>query len=195
MVLLDEPFSSLDVEVRLRVRNELSRVLKTCSASGILVTHDPQEALGICDRVAIMRDGLIHQCSHPLEILTKPETPFIGNFVLQHNLIKISSNNGSYITPFGKIVVKSNLIKGAPDTLMVDENSIVIISSSSGKGIIKGKEFNNTCWVFRIEYCELIIRVSSPLDSELSIGDHCELKFISGKYGYLFPGCITCLLK
>ena len=57
LVLLDEPFSSLDVEVRLRLRNELSRVLKTCSASGILVTHDPQEALGICDRVAIMREG------------------------------------------------------------------------------------------------------------------------------------------
>ena len=195
LVLLDEPFSSLDVEVRLRLRNELSRVLKTCSASGILVTHDPQEALGICDRVAIMREGLIHQCSYPIEILTRPETPFIGNFVLQHNLIRISSNNGSYVTPFGNIVVKSHLIKGIPHTLMVDENSFEITSSSSAKGIIKGKEFNNTCWVFRIEYGEHIVRVSSPLDSQLSIGGRCELNFITGKYGYLFPGCITCLLK
>ncbi len=195
MVLLDEPFSSLDVEVRLRLRNELSRVLKTCSASGILVTHDPQEALGICDRVAIMREGLIHQCSHPLEILTRPKTPFVGNFVLQHNLIRISSDNGSYLTPFGNIVVKSHLIKESPQTLMIDDSSFEIIPSPAAKGIIKGKEFNNTSWVFRIEYCDQIVRVSSPLDSDLNIGDHCDLRFISGKYGYLFPGCITCLLK
>ena len=125
----------------------------------------------------------------------KARNTFIGNFVLQHNLIRVSLKNGSYITPFGNIVVKSHLIKGIPHTLMVDENSFEIIPSSSAKGIIKGKEFNNTCWVFRIQYDEHIVRVSSPLDSKLSIGDHCKLKFITGKYGYLFPGCITCLLK
>ena len=195
LVLLDEPFSSLDVEVRLRLRNELSRVLNTCSASGILVTHDPQEALGICDRVAIMREGTIHQCSPPIDILTRPETPFVGNFVLQHNLIKIAVDNGSYYTSFGSIFVKSNLIEEDPHTLMVDDNSIEIRSNFNGKGIIKGKEFNNTCWIYRIEYDQNIFRVSSPLDSEINIGDNCDLKFISGKYGFLFPGCISCILK
>ncbi len=195
LVLLDEPFSSLDAEVRLRLRNELSRVLHTCSASGILVTHDPQEALGICDRVAIMKEGLIHQCSDPLEILTRPKTPFIGNFVLQHNLIKVSQKNGSCLTSFGNIVVKPHLIKGSPNILMVDDNSIEIVPDPLAKGIVIGKEFNNTCWIFRIEYGEEIFRVSSPLDSAINIGDHCELSFVNGKYGYLFPGCITCLLK
>ena len=81
LVLLDEPFSSLDVEVRLRLRSELSNVLNSCSATGLLVTHDPQEALAICDRVAVMREGVIHQCATPIELLTKPRTPFIGNFL------------------------------------------------------------------------------------------------------------------
>ncbi len=101
LILLDEPFSSLDVEVRHRLRNELSNVLSSCNTSAILVTHDPQEALGICRRVAVMRDGAIHQCSEPLNILTKPQTSFVGSFVSQNNLLKIYSENGSYKTPFG----------------------------------------------------------------------------------------------
>ena len=130
LVLLDEPFSSLDVEVRHRLRNELSRILRSCSVSAILVTHDPQEALGICDRVAVMKEGNIHQCSKPLEILTSPTTPFIGKFVSQNNLIKVTKDNtGSYLTPFGSVLVKPNLVRTSPDILMFDENSLILESS------------------------------------------------------------------
>ena len=57
VVLLDEPFSNLDVEVRLRLRSELPAVLARCGASGLMVTHDPEEALAICDRVGVLSDG------------------------------------------------------------------------------------------------------------------------------------------
>ncbi|KGG15198.1 MULTISPECIES: ABC transporter ATP-binding protein [unclassified Prochlorococcus] len=195
LVLLDEPFSSLDVEVRYRLRNQLSDVLKTCSATAILVTHDPQEALGICDRVAVMRAGVIHQCSTPLDLLTNPDTPFIGHFVSQNNLVKIHLKNGSYSSPFGDILVQTHLLKSPPHTLMFDEISLELFPSPEGKAIIKGKEFNNTNWIFRVQYDDQVLRVSSPLDSDMQIGDSCKIKFISGKYGYLFPGCISCVLK
>jgi iron(III) transport system ATP-binding protein len=68
VVLLDEPFSNLDVEVRLLLRSELASVLQVCGASGLLVTHDPGEALAICDRVAVMRDGVLHQCATPRDL-------------------------------------------------------------------------------------------------------------------------------
>ena len=90
VVLLDEPFSSLDVEVRLRLRSELSSVLQACEASGVIVTHDPGEALAICDRVAVMKDGLLHQCATPQEIVRQPSTPFVGSFVLQSCLLYTS---------------------------------------------------------------------------------------------------------
>ena len=63
VVLLMSP-SSLDVEVRLHLRSELSSVLEACNASGVIVTHDPDEALAICNRVAVMRDGVLHQCAN-----------------------------------------------------------------------------------------------------------------------------------
>ncbi len=196
LVLLDEPFSSLDVEVRHKLRNELSRILRSCSVSAILVTHDPQEALGICDRVAVMQEGNIHQCSKPLDILTSPKTPFIGQFVSQNNLIEVKKDtSGSYLTPFGSVLVKPHLLKTSPSILMIDENSLEIEESSTGDSFIKGREFNNTNWILLVEYKDYTFRVSVPLDSDLSIGDSCKLSFSAGKYGYLYPGCISCILR
>ncbi|MEB3261184.1 MAG: ABC transporter ATP-binding protein [Cyanobacteriota bacterium] len=85
LVLLDEPFSNLDVEVRLRLRSELPEVLSRCGASGLLITHDAEEAMAICDRVAVMRAGELHQCGPPQELTTQPATPFVGRFVMQAN--------------------------------------------------------------------------------------------------------------
>ena len=89
VVLLDEPFSNLDVEVRLRLRSELPAVLSACGASGVLVTHDPEEALAICHRVAVLRDGSLHQCASPRDLVESPATPFVGRFVLQSNVLPV----------------------------------------------------------------------------------------------------------
>ena len=91
VLLLDEPFSNLDVEVRLRLRSELPGVLSACGASGLLVTHDPEEALAICGRVAILRDGHLHQCDTPRQLVEAPATPFVGRFVLQRNVLPQNS--------------------------------------------------------------------------------------------------------
>ena len=64
-ILLDEPFCSLDMHVKLKLRSELPNLLKGFNASGLMVTHDPEEAMSICDKVAVMNEGkyikLIHQ--------------------------------------------------------------------------------------------------------------------------------------
>ena len=65
LLLLDEPFSNLDVDVRLRLRAELPRVLKQCGVTALMVTHDPEEALAICDQVAVLSGGHWHQCALP----------------------------------------------------------------------------------------------------------------------------------
>jgi iron(III) transport system ATP-binding protein len=82
VVLLDEPFSNLDVEVRLRLRSELPEVLARCGTSALLVTHDPEEALAICDRVAVLHQGVLQQCATPLELVQRPATAFVARFVL-----------------------------------------------------------------------------------------------------------------
>jgi len=101
VVLLDEPFSNLDVEVRERLRSELPAVLAACGACALLVTHDPQEALAIADRVGVLNQGLLEQCSAPMELVRRPATAFVGRFVLQANLLPAQWRSGELVTPLG----------------------------------------------------------------------------------------------
>jgi iron(III) transport system ATP-binding protein len=87
LVLLDEPLSNLDVQVRLRLREEVREILKATGTSGIFVTHDQQEALAIADKVAVMRQGRIEQLGTPEEIYTHPTSRFVAEFVTQANFI------------------------------------------------------------------------------------------------------------
>ena len=107
VLLLDEPFSNLDVEVRLRLRSELPAVLAECGACALMVTHDPEEAMAICHRVAVLRDGHLDQCSTPLELVQRPATAFVGRFVLQGNLLPAERQGDQWHTALGPFALES----------------------------------------------------------------------------------------
>lgn len=101
LVLLDEPLSNLDVQLRQRLRQELRDILKAAKQSTIFVTHDREEALAISDRVAVMRDGQIEQIGKPAEIYTQPRSRFVAEFVTQANILPATSENGLIKTEIG----------------------------------------------------------------------------------------------
>ncbi len=103
LILLDEPFSNLDVQVRLYLRQEVRSILKGLGASGIFVTHDQQEALAIADRVAVMRSGRIEQLGSPEEIYGQPVSQFVAAFVTQANFIKAQRGAAGWQTAFGLV--------------------------------------------------------------------------------------------
>ncbi|PQA87767.1 ABC transporter ATP-binding protein [Hyphococcus luteus] len=74
-LLLDEPFASIDVALRRRLREELRRVLKEQKAAVLLVTHDAEEALALGDRIALMREGKIVETASPEDLYNNPQTP------------------------------------------------------------------------------------------------------------------------
>ena len=81
LLLLDEPFSSLDVELRQRLAHDLRDILKSAGATALMVTHDQAEAFAMGDRVGVMRDGQLHQWSNPYDIYHKPTTRFVADFI------------------------------------------------------------------------------------------------------------------
>jgi iron(III) transport system ATP-binding protein len=81
VILLDEPFSNLDVELRAAVRTEVRDILAEVNATAILVTHDQEEALSLADRVAVMWGGRIIQDAGPEELYHRPASKTIGSFV------------------------------------------------------------------------------------------------------------------
>lgn len=88
VVLLDEPFSSLDVSLRAEVRREVRRILAAAGATALLVTHDQDEALALGDQVAVMLDGRIAQVGRPEEVYGRPATPAVAEFLGEANLVE-----------------------------------------------------------------------------------------------------------
>jgi iron(III) transport system ATP-binding protein len=191
VVLLDEPFSNLDVEVRLRLRSELSTVLRLCGASGLLVTHDPGEALAICDRVAVMRDGVLHQCASPQSLVQDPATPFVGRFVLQSNLLPVDQeSDGRLRCDLGLLEpVDGTPIDSLPDrsTVLVDPGAIALEVDPDADPCVMGREFLGQAWQYRIQAGDLHLRLSVPLEQDVPRGTRCRLTFRPEATAILFP--------
>ena len=79
--LLDEPLSNLDARLRLETRAELKRLHRKLGTTTIYVTHDQEEAMTLGDRVAVMNQGVLHQCARPLEVYERPADRYVAGFL------------------------------------------------------------------------------------------------------------------
>jgi iron(III) transport system ATP-binding protein len=87
ILLLDEPFASLDAHLRASVREEVARILRQSSTTALLVTHDQDEALSLADLVAVLRDGTIAQCGPPQDLYTRPVDDELARFIGEANIL------------------------------------------------------------------------------------------------------------
>jgi iron(III) transport system ATP-binding protein len=81
ILLLDEPLSNLDAELRYATRDQLTKLQERLGITAIYVTHDQEEALDLAQRIAVIKDGIVHQIGTPEEILNQPATPFVESFL------------------------------------------------------------------------------------------------------------------
>jgi iron(III) transport system ATP-binding protein len=87
VLLLDEPLSNLDAKLRVQVRRELRELQQRLGLTTIFVTHDQEEANTICDRIAVMNDGIIQQVGAPMELYQRPQNLFVANFLGSANIL------------------------------------------------------------------------------------------------------------
>lgn len=107
ILLLDEPFSSLDAILRVRLREELRRIQRRLHITAIFVTHDQEEALTLADRIAVMSAGRVEQLDAPTNIYANPQTLFVADFIGSMNLLQAQSRAGQ--------VSVGSLILDSPD--------------------------------------------------------------------------------
>jgi iron(III) transport system ATP-binding protein len=88
VLLLDEPLSNLDAKLRLQMRHELLALHRRLGITTIFVTHDQEEALSICDRIAVMDHGVIQQVGTPMALFDEPANRFVAGFVGSVNLFE-----------------------------------------------------------------------------------------------------------
>lgn len=87
VLLLDEPLSNLDAKMRVQVRRELRDLQQRLGLTTIFVTHDQEEANTICDRIAVMNDGMVQQVGTPMELYEHPANLFVANFLGTANIL------------------------------------------------------------------------------------------------------------
>src|SRR5437763_9138419 len=100
LLLLDEPLSNLDAKLRIRLRDELRRILKMTGMTGLYVTHDQSEAVVLGDRIGVMREGKLLQMAPPGEIYNRPADAFVANFTGASNVLlgKVLARSGERAT-------------------------------------------------------------------------------------------------
>ncbi len=101
VLLMDEPFSNLDQRLREQVREETVALLRDEGMSAIVVTHDPEEAMQMADRIALMRKGAIVQSGAAEDLYFRPQSLFAARFFCDFNEIAAVIENGSVATPLG----------------------------------------------------------------------------------------------
>jgi iron(III) transport system ATP-binding protein len=119
VLLLDEPFSSLDASLRTRVREEVHALLRAQGVTTVLVTHDQEEALSLADTVAVLREGTIVQGGTPDQLYTRPVDVGLAQFLGAVNLIDADFEPGLARTALGPLALRS-----VPGALEVSKPSV-----------------------------------------------------------------------
>ena len=133
VVLLDEPFTSLDAQMARVLRDEVVELLKNTETTAIIVTHDQEEALSVCDVVSVLEKGKIIQSSTPQEIYLNPVSKTVANSVGDPNILKGFSVDGRVETSLGTFV---SAYEGALDVSIRPE-CIELNLDSEGSYIVK----------------------------------------------------------
>ncbi len=114
VVLLDEPFASLDAHMRASVRADVQRICRTAGTTAVLVTHDQDEALSTADKIAVLRDGAIAQYAAPQELYAFPADPALARFVGDANLLDGKLADGQAVdTVLGRLPLAPGCGAGA----------------------------------------------------------------------------------
>ncbi|MFQ5781315.1 MAG: ABC transporter ATP-binding protein, partial [Nitrospiria bacterium] len=119
VILLDEPFSNLDPDMRSQMQGEVSMILKRTGSTAILVTHDHEEAFAMANRVALLNEGHLEQHDTPEAVYHTPLTPFVADFVGQADFIPGRVQADSILTEIGIFPSRSEFPSGMEVMVMI----------------------------------------------------------------------------
>ena len=187
LILLDEPLSNLDVQVRIRLRHEIRHILKATGITAIFVTHDQEEALAICDKIGVMSSGKIEQLGTPEAIYTRPASRFVAEFVTQANFIPAKRQGTLWTTEIGQWELSSPSETVPEGELMVRQEDIRLEPDDTAKIVICDRQFLGR----EYRYCLQTpsggqIHARTTLQTQLPIGTKVQLA-IASQSAQVFP--------
>jgi iron(III) transport system ATP-binding protein len=153
LVLLDEPFSSLDAALRASVRLDVAGVLREARTTAVLVTHDQDEALSMADRVAVLRDGRIVQSGDPEDLYTHPVDVELAMFLGEANVIAGTVDGGRVAdTPLGRVGLSEGCaVEPGPVTVLVRPEQVIAYRDDAAPARVVMCEYYGHDAVLRVQ--------------------------------------------
>jgi iron(III) transport system ATP-binding protein len=177
VVLLDEPFSSLDAPQREKMRRELRKILKAARVTAILVTHDQAEALAIADKIAVMKDGRVLQTGQPDEVYASPSTPWIAQFLGDAVLISGTAHKGSVLTMLGSVPTAHG--DGTDVQVMIRPEWISPTVNTNAPNCVTDREFYGHDQRLEIEVeSGATVEALVPTRNAIHVGDRVDIELI-----------------
>lgn len=155
LMLLDEPFASLDPNLRRQIRGDVVGLLRATGTPAVFVTHDQDEALAVGDRVAVMRAGRIEQIDDPVTVFHRPANRFVAGFMGEASFLPVRQGQ----TELGPVDEPAGLAMARPD-------DVTFAVAPDGGSAVVAAEFRGATWAYtlRLPSGQLIGSTSSHLD-------------------------------
>jgi len=142
VILLDEPFSNLDAELRVSLRNETKEILKANGATVVLVTHDQEEAFSLSDRVGLLNAGKLEQVDVPYKIYHNPVSRFVAEFTGIADFVPANAQAGEVVSALGRF--RKNGFEHSDSTqghLMIRPDDVKVVPDPHGGAVVTGVRF------------------------------------------------------
>lgn len=172
ILLMDEPFAAVDVVLRRSLRAECRRLLKARGAAAILVTHDPDEAMEIGDKIAVMHDGRIVQSGTPADLYDKPANAQVG-MMMGDGQILDARIEGGLLTAFGSWPLDSLVgdVPAVTNTLLVRAESFSLKPDANGVRLLETRRIGAQVQVVLQAETGEILTICLPQSADVSAGE------------------------
>jgi len=155
VMLLDEPFSNLDTELRETLRNEAKEILKASGTTVILVTHDQEEAFSLSDRVGLLNAGRLEQVGTPYQIYHNPANRFVADFVGKADFIPSIIEGDFIVSKIGRFYRnEENYLNSPMVDLMIRPDDVTITPDPNGNAVIADVRFLGADVLYKLELAD-----------------------------------------
>lgn len=150
LVLMDEPFSSLDADLRHEVREQVRGILKAMSATAVFVTHDQEEALFMGDRLAVFQSGHLEQVGAPEAIFHDSATRFVAEFMGDSDFLPGVVKENGIQTELGLIPQKVNLPVDSPVEIALRSDDVSFDQNNPANALVLARFFRGAYYQYRL---------------------------------------------
>ena len=182
LLLLDEPFSNLDSNLKEQVRQEIKSILHKAGIAALLVTHDPQDAIEMADRIAVMHQGSIEQIDSPVRLYEQPRSARVARFFGKVSLIAGEQEGGILKTPFGEWPIDASKGSGYKPKLMLRPEHILLSETGSLEGQVQHCTYQGGQYLITISVSHrlggLTLQTFAP--GALQVGELVKLQLAPG---------------